>query len=143
MQSRASGAMEQLWGMTLTGSGLSRGHPPGQQPGTAIAWGCKHKTAPRTREGIVPSTLCSSDLIRNITLHAGKTATNWLEVSRSHQGSGTGALALRGEAAGPGLVQPGGGMASGPPNGIDSTDARGWRKEMQPGSSQQCVEEGG
>ena len=129
--------------MALAGSELSRGRPcTWAATRDNIASGYENKTAPRAREGIVPSTLWSSNHIRNITLPAGKTSTNWLEVRGSHQGSGAGALALQGEAVGPGLVQLEGGMASGAPNSIPGTDGRGWRTEMEPGSSQQCVEGG-
>lgn len=89
--------------MALLGSKLSSTHPhTSGATRDSIVWGFEHKAGPRPKEGIISSTLCSSD---HIALHAEKTPTNWLEVRGNHQASGTGDLALQGEAKKPRLVQ--------------------------------------
>lgn len=100
MQARTK---EQLGIMALVSGKLSSTHPHiSAATRDSIVWGFENKAGPRPREGIISSTLCSSD---HIALHAEKTPTNWMEVRGNHQVSRTEDLALQGEAAKPGLVQ--------------------------------------
>ena len=84
----------------------------------------------KARGRIIPSSLRSNH-IRNTASNAGKTLTDCWEWRGGHQGSGAGALALREEPVGPGLVQLGRGTALGAPKSIPATDGREWRRCSQ------------
>lgn len=116
------------------------GHGPWQAASQAV-W-TVHSLRSQIRVGFTP--LCSA-LVRSATDTSnfgspsmGGTLTSRNEFRRDRGNSRAGAHALWGKAVGLGLVQLGGGTASGVPNSSPATEGRGMKK-TQPGSSRQSV----